>query len=97
MFQELFEIQSLGSVKLREWCKQNTRRPDFLEIVPRSLIDLVDKCLTVNPRLRISAEDALRHEFFMPCFKDLEKKRQLRQRLSLDSRNSQPVTCEGPT
>ncbi|XP_071730833.1 uncharacterized protein [Rutidosis leptorrhynchoides] len=86
--QELLDIQSLTSIKLEEWCKQNTRRPDF---VPTSLIDLVDKCLTVNPRLRISAEEALRHEFFTPCLKELAKKRMLRQRLS-----PQPVTLEGP-
>lgn len=81
---ELFQIQSLPSTELREWCKQNTRRPDFLEVIPRSLIDLVDRCLMVNPRSRISAEDALRHEFFAPCFRDIEKQRLLRQKLSLD-------------
>ncbi|CAH1447596.1 unnamed protein product [Lactuca virosa] len=84
---ELYQLKSLPSVELREWCKQNTRRPDFL--IPKSLIDLVDKCLMVNPRARISAEEALRHEFFMPCFKDIEKHRLLRQK------PSQPVTFEG--
>lgn len=86
---ELYQLKSLPPTDLRQWCKQNTRRPDFLEAIPRSLIDLVDKCLMVNPRTRISAEEALRHEFFMPCFKDIEKQRLLRQK------PAQPVTFEG--
>ncbi|KAJ9536886.1 hypothetical protein OSB04_029619 [Centaurea solstitialis] len=81
---ELFQIQSLPSIELREWCKQNTRRPDFLEVIPRSLMDLVDKCLMVNPRSRISAEDALHHEFFVPCFREIEKARLMRQKVNLD-------------
>uniref|UniRef100_A0A5B6ZK22 non-specific serine/threonine protein kinase n=1 Tax=Davidia involucrata TaxID=16924 RepID=A0A5B6ZK22_DAVIN len=82
---ELFDIQSLPSMKLRDWCKLNTKRPDFLEVIPRSLFDLVDKCLMVNPRLRISAEEALRHDFFAPCHEGIRKQRLLRQGLSLDS------------
>nr|XP_043629560.1 uncharacterized protein LOC122600850 [Erigeron canadensis] len=91
---ELFQTQSLDSTKLQVWCNQNTRRPEFLEDIPKSLFDLVDKCLTVNPRSRISAEDALKHEFFMPCLEELEKQRLRRQRLSLKSQSSQPVTYE---
>ncbi|KAD6453423.1 hypothetical protein E3N88_08128 [Mikania micrantha] len=79
---ELLQVQSLASTKLQEWCKQNTRRPDFLAVIPKSLIDLVDKCLTVNPRSRFSAEEALRHEFFVPCVNDLEKQRLIRQKLA---------------
>ncbi|KAI3828919.1 hypothetical protein L1987_03030 [Smallanthus sonchifolius] len=89
---ELLQVQSLASTKLQEWCKQNTRRLDFLEAIPKSLIDLVDKCLTVNPRSRISAEEALRHEFFVPCFNDLEKQRLIRQRLAHS--NSQSVSSQ---
>ncbi|XP_068650965.1 uncharacterized protein [Aristolochia californica] len=73
--EELLDIQSLPSVKLREWCELNTRKADFLDQVPMSLFDLVDKCLTVNPRSRISAEEALRHEFFAPCREALRKQR----------------------
>ncbi|KAK9273516.1 hypothetical protein L1049_018326 [Liquidambar formosana] len=58
---ELFDIKYLPSVELQNWCKINTKRPDFFKLIPRSLFDLVDKCLTVNPRQRISAEEALRH------------------------------------
>ncbi|KAJ4956634.1 hypothetical protein NE237_013417 [Protea cynaroides] len=85
---ELFDIQALPSMGLQEWCEVNTKRPDFLELIPRSLFDLVDKCLTVNPRLRISAEEALTHEFFASCHKNLRKQRLLRQGLSLDSESN---------
>ncbi|CAK9184983.1 unnamed protein product [Ilex paraguariensis] len=99
---DLLDIQSLPSMKLRDWCKLNTRRPDFLEVIPRSLVDLVDKCLIVNPRQRISAEEALRHDFFSPCHEALRKQRLLRQGFSLDSGTThlshrQPETCEGLT
>ncbi|KAG9454440.1 hypothetical protein H6P81_007344 [Aristolochia fimbriata] len=77
--EELLDIQSLPSVKLREWCELNTRKPDFLDQMPVSLFDLVDKCLTVNPRLRITAEEALRHEFFAPCREALRKQRLLKR------------------
>ncbi|GMH28832.1 hypothetical protein Nepgr_030675 [Nepenthes gracilis] len=74
---ELFDIQFLPSMKLLDWCKANARRPDFLDAVPRSLLDLIDKCLTVNPRVRIAAEEALMHEFFAPCHEALRKHRLL--------------------
>ncbi|KAK9068037.1 hypothetical protein SSX86_012148 [Deinandra increscens subsp. villosa] len=89
---ELLQVQSLASTKLQEWCQENARRLDFLDVIPNSLIDLVDKCLTVNPRQRISAEEALGHEFFVPCFKELEKHRLNRQRLAHSS--SQSVNCQ---
>lgn len=83
--QDLLDVKSLRSLKLQDWCKQNTRRPEFLDLIPRSLFDLVDKCLTVNPRLRISAEEALRHEFFYPCHKALRNHRLLKhERASAD-------------
>ncbi|KAK7827282.1 cell cycle serine/threonine-protein kinase hsk1 [Quercus suber] len=85
---ELYDTQSLPSTKLRDWCETNTKRPEFLEVIPRSLFDLVDKCLTVNPRLRINAEEALKHEFFAPCHEALRKERLCRQGFSLDSRTS---------
>ncbi|KAK9144636.1 hypothetical protein Sjap_004539 [Stephania japonica] len=82
---ELFDTRSLPSTELEEWCKVNTKRPDFLQAIPRSLFDLVDKCLTVNPRLRISADDALGHDFFVPCHESLKKQRFLRQGQRLES------------
>lgn len=85
---DLFDMKSLSPIKLREWCARNTRKSDFLEIIPQSLIDLVDKCLTSNPRLRISAEEALRHEFFAPCHEALRKQRLHRQGLSQDLRST---------
>lgn len=63
---------------LREWCKANTKRPDFLDTIPGSLLDLVNKCLAVNPRCRISAEEALKHEFLAPCADAIRKARLLR-------------------
>ncbi|CAN1259190.1 Probable serine/threonine-protein kinase cdc7 [Linum perenne] len=76
---DLYNNQSLPSLSLREWCKINTKKRSFLDQVPASLIDLVDKCLTVNPRSRISAEDALKHEFFAPMHEMLKKQKLVRQ------------------
>ncbi|XP_059275860.1 uncharacterized protein LOC132030302 [Lycium ferocissimum] len=85
---DLFDVKSLSPVKLRDWCSRNTRKSDFLEIIPQSLIDLVDKCLTSNPRLRISAEEAIRHEFFAPCHEaSLRKHRLYRQGLSQEGQS----------
>ncbi|KAJ1296222.1 hypothetical protein BS78_01G283300 [Paspalum vaginatum] len=64
---DLFDVKSHGSMDLREWCAANTRKPEFLNMIPDSLFNLVDKCLAVNPRCRLTSEDALRHEFFAPC------------------------------
>ncbi|KAL0296319.1 UNVERIFIED_CONTAM: Cell division cycle 7-related protein kinase [Sesamum radiatum] len=72
---ELLDVKYLSPVKLRDWCARNTRRPDFLKNIPASLFDLVDKCLMVNPRQRISADEALRHQFFTPCHEALRKHR----------------------
>lgn len=69
-------------MKLRDWCELNTKRPDFFKKIPELLFDLVDKCLTVNPRLRISAEEALKHQFFAPCHEALRKQRLYRQTFS---------------
>lgn len=81
MLQELYDKRSLRSIGLRDWCLMNTKRPDFLEVIPGSLFDLLDKCLTVNPRLRISAEEALKHEFFAPCHESRRKQRLCKQEL----------------
>ncbi|KAK6122248.1 hypothetical protein DH2020_044009 [Rehmannia glutinosa] len=85
---DLLDVKYLSPVKLWDWCARNTRRPDFLEAIPKSLFDLVDKCLIVNPRHRISAEEALSHDFFMPCHEALRKQRLRRQGLNLDSGES---------
>ncbi|RWW90310.1 hypothetical protein BHE74_00000539 [Ensete ventricosum] len=76
---ELLDLRSLRSTELREWCVLNTKRPEFLEVIPRSLFDLVDKCLTVNPRRRITAEEALMHDFFAACHESLRQQRKLRR------------------
>lgn len=75
----------MSPVKLRDWCARNPRRPDFLEALPRSLFDLLDKCLMVNPRHRITADEALRHEFFRPCHEAIRKQIQRLQQQGLDS------------
>ncbi|KAK4423033.1 Cell division cycle 7-related protein kinase [Sesamum alatum] len=82
---ELLDVKYLSPVKLRDWCARNTRRPDFVKAIPASLFDLVDKCLMVNPRQRISAEEALRHEFFAPCHEALRKHRPERGGMSKES------------
>ncbi|KAM3733342.1 hypothetical protein ACB098_11G128300 [Castanea mollissima] len=86
---DLFDIKFLPSMELQSWCKTHTKRPEFFKLIPRSLFDLVEKCLTVNPRLRLSADEALRHKFFASCHESLRKQRMLRQGLSLDSANVQ--------
>ncbi|TQD91212.1 hypothetical protein C1H46_023226 [Malus baccata] len=75
----LYCTESLPSIKLQDWCRRSTKRPDFFNEIPGPLFDLVDKCLAVNPRVRISAEEALRHEFFAPCHEELRKLRLQRQ------------------
>ncbi|KAL5224251.1 hypothetical protein ABZP36_010890 [Zizania latifolia] len=75
---DLFDVNSIQSVDLREWCAANTRRPEFLRLIPNSLFDLVDKCLSVNPRCRITSEDALMHEFFAPCRESRRRQRMLK-------------------
>ncbi|MCL7023524.1 hypothetical protein MKW94_013376 [Papaver nudicaule] len=87
---ELLDMQSLQSMKLQEWCKINTKRPEFINKIPRSLFDLIDKCLTVNPRLRISAEDALNHDFFAECHDRLRKQRLIRNSGSANLSQEQP-------
>ncbi|KAF8057703.1 hypothetical protein N665_1256s0011 [Sinapis alba] len=77
--EELYESRYLKGMELRKWCELNTKRRDFLDAIPRSLLDLVDKCLTVNPRQRISAEDAVKHEFFHSVHETLRKQRVLKQ------------------
>lgn len=93
LLQELFDPKYLASKDLRDWCGLNTRKPDILQDIPIQFFDLIDKCLTVNPRSRISAEEALQHEFFAPCREQLKRHRQSRQGLSLDSKSAL-VTCD---
>ncbi|KAJ8444330.1 hypothetical protein Cgig2_019888 [Carnegiea gigantea] len=85
---DLLDVRYLPSMKIKEWCSANTKRPDFLEVIPGSLFDLIEKCLTVNPRLRISADEALRHEFFTPCHEALQKQRSMRRGPILDSKTN---------
>ncbi|PPR95612.1 hypothetical protein GOBAR_AA25049 [Gossypium barbadense] len=83
--EDLYGKKYLTSMSLREWCQMNTKRRDFLKEIPNSLYDLVDKCLTVNPRVRITAEDALKHEFLASIHENLRKQRAFKQGLSSDS------------
>uniref|UniRef100_A0A1J3JYU9 non-specific serine/threonine protein kinase n=1 Tax=Noccaea caerulescens TaxID=107243 RepID=A0A1J3JYU9_NOCCA len=77
--EELYDPRYLKGMEFRKWCELNTKRRDFLDAIPGSLLDLVDKCLTVNPRLRISAEDALKHDFFRSIHETLRSKRLSKQ------------------
>ncbi|KAI4356617.1 hypothetical protein L6164_000626 [Bauhinia variegata] len=81
----LCDERYLESPDLESWCKIQTKRPEFLKNIPRSLFDLVDKCLTVNPRRRISAEEALKHEFFASCHEDMRKLKRIRRANISDS------------
>ncbi|XP_074337972.1 uncharacterized protein LOC141675156 isoform X2 [Apium graveolens] len=90
---ELLDPKYLPSKNLLDWCGENTKKPDILQEIPMQFFDLINKCLTVNPRSRISAEEALQHEFFAPCHKELRKQRLSRQGLSLDSKTAL-VSCD---
>eukprot|EP01018_Ginkgo_biloba_P024459 Gb_38478 [translate_table: standard] len=71
------DLHSVGfeHIMIHEWCKKYTKRPEFLDCIPMSLYDLVDKCLCVNPRQRINADEALQHEFFAPCHEEYKRQR----------------------
>ncbi|XP_040988479.1 uncharacterized protein LOC121236053 [Juglans microcarpa x Juglans regia] len=88
---DLYSTQCLPSIKLQDWCETNTKRLEFLEEIPKSLFDLVDKCLAVNPRVRIGTEEALQHEFFAPCREGLRRERLRRHGFNLDSGSSQSL------
>ncbi|BAT96845.1 hypothetical protein VIGAN_09015300 [Vigna angularis var. angularis] len=77
--EELLDERYLQSWDLGAWCKTHTKRPEFLEQIPKSLFDLIDKCLTVNPRNRLSAEDVLRHQFFDSLNDSLRKQRMMQR------------------
>lgn len=77
--QELLDQRYLQSWDLEAWCKTHTKRPEFLEQIPKSLFDLIGKCLTVNPRNRLSAEDVLRHQFFDSLNDSLRKQRMIQR------------------
>ncbi|PKA58900.1 Cyclin-dependent kinase F-4 [Apostasia shenzhenica] len=81
---DLLDIEYLKSMKLRDWCAKNTRRIDFLELIPESLFNLIDRCLAVNPRCRLSAEEALMHEFFNPCH-DSIRRHKLRRKTTISN------------
>ncbi|KAJ0236751.1 Kinase like protein [Hirschfeldia incana] len=83
--EELYESRYLKGMELRKWCELHTKRRDFIDAIPPSLLDLVDKCLTVNPRLRISAEDALKHDFFHSVHETLRKQRVVKQQQQTQS------------
>ncbi|CAJ1948988.1 unnamed protein product [Sphenostylis stenocarpa] len=74
---ELLDERYLQSWELEAWCKTHTKRPEFLEQIPKSFFDLIDKCLTVNPRNRLSADDVLRHQFFDSVTESLRKQRMM--------------------
>uniref|UniRef100_A0A803L5L8 non-specific serine/threonine protein kinase n=1 Tax=Chenopodium quinoa TaxID=63459 RepID=A0A803L5L8_CHEQI len=92
---ELLDIRYLQSITIRDWYRTHTKRQDLLKVIPDSLFDLLEKCLTVNPRLRITADEALNHEFFAPVQDALLKKRTFRRSQNEDSKsNSLPLLCE---
>ncbi|TKV94881.1 hypothetical protein SEVIR_9G325000v4 [Setaria viridis] len=85
---DLFDFKSFHSVDLRQWCTANTRRPEFLKLIPESFFDLLDKCLAVNPRCRLTSEDALKHDFFSPCRDSFRKPKMLRISAGSDAASS---------
>ncbi|KAL1556281.1 non-specific serine/threonine protein kinase [Salvia divinorum] len=72
---DLLDVRYMAPMSLQDWCARNARRQDFFYAMPGSLFDLVDKCLMVNPRQRITADEALAHDFLAPCRKALRDHR----------------------
>ncbi|CAM6127383.1 unnamed protein product [Calypogeia fissa] len=54
-------------VSVEEWSEKHSRRTDLKGRIPTTLHDLIEKCLDVNPETRITAEEALLHQF---CSRD---------------------------
>lgn len=50
-------------ITLKEWCDKHSRRPELKGRVPEELYDLLEKCLDVDPVNRITADEALSHQF----------------------------------
>nr|KYP37657.1 Cell cycle serine/threonine-protein kinase hsk1 [Cajanus cajan] len=88
---ELLDERYLQSWDFESWCKIHAKRPEFLEQIPKSLFDLIDKCLKVNPRNRISAEEVLRHEFFDSCNESLRKQRMINRALRSEAAASKAI------
>ncbi|OAE26742.1 hypothetical protein AXG93_2471s1100 [Marchantia polymorpha subsp. ruderalis] len=62
------EMQELCAMRyppitLKEWCDKHSRRPELKGRVPEELYDLLEKCLDVDPVNRITADEALSHQF----------------------------------
>ncbi|XP_010677130.2 uncharacterized protein LOC104892819 isoform X2 [Beta vulgaris subsp. vulgaris] len=91
---ELLDIRFLPSMTIKEWYFANTKRRDLLEVIPDSLFDLLEKCLTVSPRLRITADEALNHKFFAPCHDAIHNHRLKRAQHQDSKSNSLPLLCE---
>ncbi|KAJ7549845.1 hypothetical protein O6H91_07G071900 [Diphasiastrum complanatum] len=75
--QDLFKLDSARPMSLQEWCSKHSRRSDLKGQLPSSLFDLLEKCIQVNPNKRITAAEALRHEFFASCRLELHKRKAL--------------------
>ncbi|KAH7295730.1 hypothetical protein KP509_27G063000 [Ceratopteris richardii] len=59
---ELLESKA-QPIPLSLWFEKHTKRQN-IQPVPSSLFDLLEKCLRIDPKNRISAKEALQHEFF---------------------------------
>jgi serine/threonine protein kinase len=46
------------------WFTTYARRSEMRDRIPPELCDLLEKCLQVDPNIRIDASEALSHDFF---------------------------------
>jgi len=61
---QAFETLNYKSMTVMDWFTAHARRCEMRDKVPPDLCDLLEKCLQVDPKIRIEASDALSHEFF---------------------------------
>ncbi|KAL3693650.1 hypothetical protein R1sor_007301 [Riccia sorocarpa] len=55
--------QKFPPITIKEWCEKHSRRSDLKGKVPSELFDLLERCLDVDPDSRITADQALSHQF----------------------------------
>ena len=48
-------------------CRQKKGFDDMFPQMPKTVVEILNKCMTFDPRTRATVEEALEHEFFKQC------------------------------